>query len=357
MSHASLPTNPFSTGGKIEDTRLFIGRTEELHAIAAGMQNVQPTNINIVGDKHIGKSWLLYYFFLTWEQRVSDRNRYIVVYLSLRNANCQTEAGFYQAVADALQSRLGALQFNLKNPLRTKPLNRQAFSNAIKQWKQQKVLPVLCLDDFDRLFRHAQEFDDGFYDNLRSLMEDNALMLVLASGKSLNVYGSEYRFVSSFFNIAHTVELKELTTDEAMQLTRLPISSVNNTPALSVDEQHQAQQWGKRHPHKLQLAGYYLWEARQQGKDIKWAKQKFAQQIADSQPQRKKLGWKSFLGWLWDIPLHLGRLATKIGGNWDDVQNRIIGMLILVVIGLGLVRVLPLPDVKQWLERIFNFVK
>ena len=190
-----------------------------------------------------------------------------------------------------------------------------------------------------------------------SLMEDNALMLVLASRKSLNVYGDEYRFGSSFFNIAHTVELQELTTDEAIQLTRLPISSVNNTPALSVDEQNQAQQWGKRHPHKLQLAGYYLWSARQQGKTIKWAKQKFDQQIADSQPQRKKLGWKSFLGWLWDIPLHLGRLATKIGANWDDLQNRIIGMLILVVIGLGLVGLLTLPDVKQWLERIFNFVK
>jgi hypothetical protein len=40
----------------------------------------------------------------------------------------------------------------------------------------------------------TQAFDNGFYDNLRSLMNDNALMLVMASRKELSVYGSEYRF-------------------------------------------------------------------------------------------------------------------------------------------------------------------
>ncbi|PHM07756.1 hypothetical protein CK516_25070, partial [Nostoc sp. 'Peltigera malacea cyanobiont' DB3992] len=67
--------------------------------------------------------------------------------------------------------------------------------------------------------------------------------------------------------------------------------------------------------------------------------------------------WELLLGWLWDIPLRLGRLATFIGTSWDDVQNRIIGMVILIVIGLGLVRVLTLPQVQEWLGKVFNFVK
>jgi hypothetical protein len=44
-------------------------------------------------------------------------------------------------------------------------------------------------------------------------MDDNALMLVVASRKELSVYGSEYRFVISFFNLGHVLKLGELTTE------------------------------------------------------------------------------------------------------------------------------------------------
>ncbi|MDZ8264497.1 ATP-binding protein [Nostoc sp. ChiQUE01b] len=247
MTSGALPNNPFVAAGMIEDPRLFVGRKDELHAIASRMKGDQPTSINIVDDKHIGKSSLLHYFVLTWQQQVSDPNRYVVIYLSLRDGNCQTETGFYQAVAKGLLDCVsGWRQSNLQNPLRIKPLNRQAFSDAIKQWKQQGKLPVLCLDDFKSLLNHPQEFDNGFYDNLRSLMDSNALMLVVASRKQLDVYANEHRFVSSFFNIGHTISLKELTTDEAIELSRLPTRSTIGA-ALSVDEQNHAQQWGDRH--------------------------------------------------------------------------------------------------------------
>lgn len=356
MTSGSLPTNPFVAAGMIEDPRLFVGRKDELYAIASRMQGAQPTSINIVGDKRIGKSSLLYHFFLTWQQRVQNPQRYVVIYLSLRKANCQIEAGLYQEIAKGWINRVSRWQFPLNNPFNPQSWNRQTFSEAIRQWKQQQVLPILCLDDFESLFDYPQEFDDGFYDNLRSLMEDNALMLVAASRKSLNVYGSEHRFVSSFFNIAHCIVLEELDTDAAIELTRLPTGSTHGA-ALSQDEQNYAQQWGKRHPYKLQLACACLWEARQTSKPIKWAKQQFEQQMTDSKSRFQGNWWRRLLVWLWDIPLRLGRLATFIGTNWDDVQNRLIGMLILIVIGLALVRVLTLPDVQEWLGKIFNFVK
>ena len=49
------------------------------------------------------------------------------------------------------------------------------------------MLPVLCLDDFESLLKCTEEFDNGFYDNLRSLVNDNALKLVVASRKELSV--------------------------------------------------------------------------------------------------------------------------------------------------------------------------
>lgn len=134
------------------------------------MKGDQPTSINIVGEKHIGKSSLLHYFVRTWEQRGLDQNRYVVIYLPLRGVDCQTETGFYEAVAEGLLSHVrGWQQSSLQNPWKTKPLNRQAFSDAVKEWKQQGKLPVLCLDDFESLLKYPDKFDNGFYDNLRSL--------------------------------------------------------------------------------------------------------------------------------------------------------------------------------------------
>ncbi|MHC0065192.1 AAA family ATPase [Nostoc sp. UIC 10890] len=352
MTSGALPSNPFVAAGMIEDPRLFVGRKDELHAIASRMKGDQPTSINIVGEKHIGKSSLLHYFVRTWEQRVlQNTDRYVVIYLPLRGVDCQTETGFYEAVAEGLLNHVpGWQQRSLQNCWKTKPLNRQAFSDAVKEWKQQVKLPVLCLDDFESLLKYPDKFDNGFYDNLRSLMDSNALMLVVASRKQLDVYANEHRFVSSFFNLGNTIYLKELTTDEAIELSRLPSRSTNGA-ALSVDEQNHAQQWGNCHPYKLQLAGYYLWEARQQGKAIKWAKQQFDQQLANSKSKVKGKWWQLWLHWLvWDLPVRLGRIAKFIGGAVDDVSNWIIGMVILLLLVLVLVGVL------HW-DEVWDFVR
>jgi hypothetical protein len=349
MTSSSLPANPFVAAGMIEGPGLFVGRKDELHAIASRMTGVQPTSINIVGDKRIGKSSLLYYFFLTWQQRVQDPNRYVVIYRSLRNANCQTEAGFYQEIANGWGNRGNNKRF-LNNPWKPKSWNRQTFSEAIKAMEQQQVLPVLCLDDFESLFDYPQEFNDGFYDNLRSLMEDNALMLVVASRKPLKVYGEEHRYVSSFFNIAHCIVLRELTTDEAIELTRLPSRSSQGA-VLSQDEQNYAQQWGQRHPYKLQLAGTYLWEARQTGKSIKWARQQFEQQINLPASGKQQSYWHKWLLFIFvDLPKRLGSFTKLIGVTVDDVSSWIIGTAIVVMLILVVMRVL---DWKQ----VWDFVR
>jgi len=162
MNSGSPPSCPLVAGYKIEESWRFVDRREELHAIASRMSGVQPTSVNVVGDKRIGKSSLLYHFSPTWEQRVPEPSRYAVIYLSLQDADCHSEEGFYQAVAEALLSRVSRLKLGLRNLLKAKLLHRQAFSDAIKQWKQQGVLPVLCLDDFESLLKRTEVFDNGF---------------------------------------------------------------------------------------------------------------------------------------------------------------------------------------------------
>ncbi len=85
----------------------------------------------------------------------------MVIYLWLQDADCHSEMGFYQVVAEALLSRVSGGKLDLRNPLKARPLHRQAFSDAIKQWKQQAVLPVLFLDDFESRLKRIEEFNKG----------------------------------------------------------------------------------------------------------------------------------------------------------------------------------------------------
>lgn len=350
MTSGSVPSNPFVAGAMIEDPQLFVGRQDELRDIASRMSGVQPISINVVGKPRIGKSSLLYHFWQSWEQRLSNTNEYVVVYVSLQNAGCQTEKGFYQALADALLNRVSGWKHRgLRNPLQVKPFNREAFADAMMKWKQQNVLPVFCLDGFEALLKHQDEFDDGFYDNLRSLMDANALMLVISSRQGLGVYAKQHRFISRFFNLGHTMNLGELTTDDAIALTRLPNSTA---PALTTEEQNYAQQWGNRHPYLLQLAGYWLWEARQQGKPVSWAKEQFergAENVPKEAVNITRASGQVLLR-LWKVPLYVGRVTTLVGRNLDDAVNRIIGVAILILVLLAIARVL------SW-NQVWDFVR
>lgn len=243
------PTNPFVAGPKLQNPQLFVGREEELQAILSRMSGVQPTSVNIVGEPQIGKSSLLYYFSLIWWERITTPGKYVVIYISLKKAHCQREENFYKIVAQNLLS-CSAVQAKpiLNQFLKQKPLDRIGFSRAITEFENQGLLPVLCLDDFENLLKYPKEFDNGFYDNLRSLMDNNVLMLILASCETLNVYADKYRFVSRFFNVGHVIKLGEFTPDEATEFTQLPdITTKDKKPVLNADEQKCVSSWGKQH--------------------------------------------------------------------------------------------------------------
>lgn len=116
----------------------------------------------------VGKSSLLYHFYLTWEQRVAAPNSYTVIYLSLQSVQCQCENDFYQTIASYLLSRPSIRsKKSICDVLTQKIIDRMTFTLVMAECKKQNILPVICLDDFKELFDHKNEFDDGFYDNLR----------------------------------------------------------------------------------------------------------------------------------------------------------------------------------------------
>jgi uncharacterized protein len=351
MTSGTLPSNPFVAAGMLQESWLFVGRKDELHAIISRMTGVQATSINVVGAKRIGKSSLLYYFYLTWEQRVAEPNRYAVIYLSLQGVQCQKEENFYQAVAQQLLIRPS---IRAKQPLcellRRRPLDCITFSQAMVECKNEKILPVLCLDDFKELFEHKNEFNDGFYDNLRSLMDNNTLMLVVATQKELDYYRNKHQLTSSFFNLGHLLKLGELAEAEAKDLVCLPASTIpGSSTILGVRDQELVRELGGNHPFLLQIAGSLVCEARQQGQNESWVKKRFT--IESQRLPKSKSRWLYSLRWfIWDVPMRLGKLPKFIGGAVDDLSNWIVGLVILILPILVLVGVLHWNEVWDFMR-------
>lgn len=355
-----LPPCPFVAGARITDPRLFVGRREELRVLRDRMTGAQPTSLNLYGERRMGKSSLLYHFFQSWPQRVSDPSRFVVVYLSLQDARTGTEEDFYRAVAGGLAERPG-LQANAAalTRLRQSRWSRESFSAAMEAVHWAGLLPVLCLDEFDNLFEKDAPFDDGFFDSLRALMDDSHLMLILSTHQMLDVYRKRKRLTSSFFNVGHALPLGRFPAEEAGELVRLPASTVPDAQAaLGVDEQRTALEWGDRHPYLLQLAASALCDARRNGRDSAWARRQFdvqAQRLPQPSTARRLLRPLRLLRWLvWELPRLLGSLAQRIGMRVDEAMSWLIGMAILLALALGLFGLLSQTQILALLAGLFG---
>ncbi|MCI5197282.1 MAG: hypothetical protein D3919_13865 [Candidatus Electrothrix sp. AW5] len=229
------------------------------------MSGVQPVSVNVIGERRIGKSSLLYHFLQTWEQRVDSPNRFVVVYLDLQDETPSDEAAFYQALGRALA----------RSPL---PASYKEFRTVLDTLFAQNLLPVFCLDEFEVLLKNNEQFTDSFFDQLRGCMNASQLMFILSSRQPLDVYAGKQNLTSDFFNLGQVVELGEFSEEEVEELLHLPLPGRENFPALSPGDQKLARQWGNRHPYLLQLAATALVEARQFRKNTAWAKKRFAKE-------------------------------------------------------------------------------
>ncbi|HLP88795.1 MAG TPA: ATP-binding protein [Nostocaceae cyanobacterium] len=359
MTSAATPPNPFSASGMIDNLSLFVGRKDEIRQIISRMEGAQPTSINIYGEKRIGKSSLLYHFYLTWENLVQNPSRYVVIFLSLQNAQTWTENQFYQAVAEELLKSATVMNNSaLSQPLQVTTLDRVTFSDAIKEWKKQGVLPVLCLDDFKRIFENRNVFNNDFYNNLRYLMDSSSLMLVIVSEAKLDVYSEKYKLTSNFFNLGHLIKLGELTEEETKDLLLLPASTVSNAVAvLGVHDQNLCKQLAGKHPFLLQLAGSLACEARQMGKDEDWIRRKFDLEKRRLPKKSFKFSWRGILREVWLIFSRIGAFSLWLADIWNNSKAGIFGIVIVVIIVLIIFGFFNKQQVVAFLQYLLNLVK
>jgi len=350
MAPPSPSPCPFSAPSMLKKRDCFVGRKDELKFIKSQMTGPQPTSVNIVGPHKIGKSSLLWRFYQIRNHRQYASSPYAVIYLSFQDGECQTENSFYQKITQELsQVPIIQAQPSLVTAFQAPDWNRSTFAKAIRLCEAQKILPVLCIDKFEALFQESyrEKFDEGFYDNLHSLINNSALMLVLASLETLDSYRTKHNLTSSFFNVGSVLPLEKFSEAEAQKLVELPKGTIAGAiPALNERNQRLALEWGERHPVRLQLAGRYLWEAQQYRKDVKWAKQKFQDQTRavlqlPTPPKRPQKFWL-WLRWLvWDMPIWVGNFAKSFGLKLDDIFTWLMGLSLIIALIMCVARIIP----------------
>ncbi|MBK9091272.1 MAG: ATP-binding protein [Anaerolineae bacterium] len=350
----TAPTNPFFYGGRIVDPPRFVGRTQEIRFIIQRMSGAQMTSVGVVGPPRIGKSSLLYHLYQTYPERVQASQWFLVSYVSLQDARVRNLAGFLQTVGNALATARrwhpkGSLLPAWPTPCRDLPTFRQ----GLQTMAEAGLRCVLCLDEFEALLDAPTEFDDHFFDALRAAMDDQVLMLIIASARPLSFYGSRVRSVSRFFNLGNTRYLEELSENEARELVRLPIDVGGSVPALGVGDQALALRLGGRHPYLLQMAAYTVFEAQVSGQDETWVRTQFEREAAGYRGVRVRVRqWLAHS--LWTTPAAVGRLAGWLGARQDEARNWAVGMVIVLLVILAITGALPVREFLRWLMAVLG---
>lgn len=268
--------NPFTHRGMIQEEAAFVGRSREIGNTLNRLRN--GSSVSIVGERRIGKSSLLYQLYLSGKRRLEDHagERYHFVYLDMHDARMRTPTYF---VKSALH-RLGI-------PADDAALEKQpmvVLANILEaQRSENRALPILLLDEFEEITQHKDLFNDDFLEAMRSFCNSRQLALVTVSRRSLKELCKSRNLTSPFFNVFTKVKLGEFVVDARIdEVTEFIRRYWKDGLAITPKEEEWLRRMGKKHPMRLQIAGYWILENRQQGLSRSALKKKIRREFLDA---------------------------------------------------------------------------
>lgn len=359
--------NPFTPGGAITSRDQFFGRKRELSEIKARLEGM--LSVSVVGEARIGKSSLL----KVLEAELRQWPDYLPIYLSMDSYG--TQAGFCRILLEKLlphvvpptgkEQVLRALEGRVEQ--QDESLTFEETAKVIEWAHASGRRVVLLLDEFKDLLEKADEFDDAFLGQLRSLYNTNrTLALVLATRKAMTTIPELKAY---FANGIIMQELKELLPSEARALLEQP----HDRP-FSPQEVDLGLQVGKKHPLRLQSAGFWLYYWKGQADNPLYSapghlhinrynilnqkvQDEYEQAMAASQESNERIhdiGDSLNRGTQWlnrSIVQPIRRLIEFIANSQGNLAA-ILFLLVIVVSVLSFLGIIPTNTVKQLLDWI-----
>lgn len=187
-------------------------------------------------------------------------------------------------------------------------------------------------------------------------MDNNTLMLVIATNKELDFYRKKHGLTSSFFNLGHILRLQEFNDEEIKYLLCLPASTMSGySPALGIRDQELVRELGGNHPFLLQIAGSLVCEARQHQHNESWVRKKFDKEynrLPSSSIVAQKL--KHPLCSIKNTFSAIGAFGLWLAEFWGNSKNVVLGVVAVTLITYCLRNP---SKVQGFLEHLLNLTK
>jgi AAA domain len=208
---------------------------------------------SIIGRSKIGKTWMIKYFILIAPTRLPD---FHVIYVDPSQKSYATVAGFTENILKELH-RIHLIA-HIPGP------GLEVLAEVLRDLKARKKTLVLCIDEYEG-FRNSSEFTKDFFESLRSMTNEEGLVLIVSAKKSLKKDSRARE--SKFFNIFRQYQLKEFDASEAQAF----IGTKSTQAGLTNEEQNLLRHYGKCHPCRLQMAGQLILDHKAQAAKGKMA--------------------------------------------------------------------------------------
>ncbi|MFQ5854909.1 MAG: AAA family ATPase [Anaerolineae bacterium] len=201
---------------RLTDPGWFYGRRYELQQVFSYLNKPSPQNVSVVGQRRIGKSWLLEVLALDAALRaehLEEPDSYTFIYWDLQCEPRLSPDHFFRRLVDLLLNHLPpALATECREVLDGDELEDSLLEMLdLLEIVEHRV--ILLLDEFAAITR-STEFAETFFSHLRSIFSRPSMTCVTASYRSLGEMchlGPD----SPFFNIFSRIQLGLFTREEA----------------------------------------------------------------------------------------------------------------------------------------------
>jgi hypothetical protein len=238
--------NPFVWRGPITEATAFFDRDEEQRQLKDCLAKRQ--NCQILGERRIGKTSLLLQVareILTWQPTS------VVAAMDMQHPACFTQSGF-----------LGRAATQFGWPASSVTLTE--FAERIEAMCREQVRPVLTIDEFEEFTMRRGDFGRDFFLALRSCSQlpSGGLSIITTSRRPLSQLTDRDDPTSPFYNNFHRLTLGPFAPKDAEDFLTVFRPGISGfTP----EEKARIQEFAHGHPMALQIACYYVVEAKVSG--------------------------------------------------------------------------------------------
>jgi AAA+ ATPase superfamily predicted ATPase len=262
-----MTDNPFTFGNPIRDPERFFGRQDELRQVASRLLASVHESTAVVGERRSGKTSLLLHLShpLVMERLGLDAQHYCLVYIDFQGLVDITPQRFWGRLLKKMSRAVchQGLQEQIVSLLNMPAFDLFDLEDLFESAASAGLTTVLLLDEFEYITQNPN-FKADFFGGLRGLAIHHNLPLVTATRRDLvDLCHSDEIKGSPFFNIFASVVLRPFARQEVFALVEG--YTKDNDLHLSPAEIELVYQLGGGNPFFVQMAGYYLVEARLKG--------------------------------------------------------------------------------------------